>query len=90
MPDVCQILTRRGGIFTSPVTATAKAKLRALYKVIPIAFLIESGGGAAVDERGKRVLDRTVQGMDERMGLSCGEKGLVERFVNVVYGCASN
>lgn len=81
VPDVCQLLTRRGGIFLSPVSSRAKAKLRTLYEVMPMALLIEAGGGMAVDERGERVLERVASGLDERMGLVCGEQDEVERFV---------
>lgn len=84
VPDVCQLLTRRGGVFLSPVSNSAKAKLRVLYEVMPMALLVESAGGAAVDEKCKRVLSRSVSGMDERCGLVCGEGGEVQRFVDIV------
>ena len=69
----------------SPVTHHAKAKLRALYEVMPMAMLVEAAGGVAVDENGDRVLDRTVKGMDERMGFSCGEKEHMQQFLKTVY-----
>lgn len=84
VPDVCQIFTRRGGIFASPVSTRSKAKLRVLYEVMPMAYLVECAGGAAVDQHGKRVLDRVVDGCDERLGLCCGTKEEVQRFVVTV------
>lgn len=42
VPDVCQIFTRGGGVFTSPVSKRAKAKLRILYEVMPWRFLLRA------------------------------------------------
>lgn len=40
-----QIMVKGKGIFVNPASASAPAKLRVLYEVGPIAYLIEKAGG---------------------------------------------
>lgn len=44
-----QIMVKGKGIFVNPVSAAAPAKLRVLYEVGPIAYLIEKAGGKSSD-----------------------------------------
>lgn len=90
VPDVCGILSRRCGIFTSPTSSTAAAKLRVLYEVMPMALLVENAGGSACDEHGTRILDMKVTGFDQRSGLVCGEKNEVDRYIELVCSSTTN
>jgi fructose-1,6-bisphosphatase I len=57
-PDLHQILVKGGGIFSYPgTTDKPEGKLRQLFEVIPYALIYEAAGGAAVDDRGRRLLD---------------------------------
>lgn len=79
VPDVLHALVKGHGIYVSPVTAMSKAKLRRLFELFPIALIVECAGGMAVDPtNGERILDRVLEGTDERAGLVCGTAEEVE------------
>jgi fructose-1,6-bisphosphatase I len=62
VPDLHQILLKKGGIFSYPATSDKpKGKLRALFEVFPFAKIYEAAGGEAVDEKGKRLLEREIE-----------------------------
>lgn len=64
VPDINQVLIKRGGIFMYPHLADAPhGKLRLLYELNPMAYLIEQAGGAASDGR-RRILDIEPDGVD--------------------------
>lgn len=81
VPDVAQMLVKGCGVFASPASAQAPAKLRLLYEVLPMAFLVEAAGGSSSDGREESVLERVVEGLDERTPVCLGSKGEVARFV---------
>lgn len=81
VPDVVQMLVKGCGVFASPASASAPAKLRLLYEVLPMAFLVEAAGGASSDGREVSVLSRVVEALDERTPVCLGSKGEVARFV---------
>ena len=57
VPDINQVLIKRGGIFMYPHLADAPhGKLRLLFELNPMAYLIEQAGGAASDGR-RKILD---------------------------------
>ncbi|CBX99476.1 hypothetical protein IAQ61_005271 [Plenodomus lingam] len=75
VPDVVHALVKGHGVYVSPVTEKSKAKLRRLYELAPIALIVESAGGLAIDpSSGERILAREVKDTDERGGLVCGSK----------------
>lgn len=79
VPDVVHALSKGHGIYVSPVTAQSKAKLRRLYELFPVALVVECAGGLAVDPGdGRRILERVLEGTDERAGLVCGTAEEVE------------
>jgi fructose-1,6-bisphosphatase I len=69
-----------GGIFCYPLDtkdpAKPSGKLRLLYEVAPLAFLIEQAGGYASDGR-NNVLDIMPQSLHQRVPLYVGNKELV-------------
>lgn len=76
-----RILTR-GGIFLYPRDSREPAKpgrLRLLYEVNPVAFLIEQAGGAASTGR-RRVLDMTPSELHQRVSFVFGAREEVARI----------
>ncbi|WP_456381856.1 class 1 fructose-bisphosphatase [Hydrogenimonas sp.] len=58
VPDLHQILLKGGGLFSYPgTTDKPEGKLRKLFEVFPFAFVYETAGGEAIDDRGNRLLD---------------------------------
>jgi fructose-1,6-bisphosphatase I / sedoheptulose-1,7-bisphosphatase len=77
-----RILTR-GGVFLYPrdtKDAMREGRLRLLYEVNPIAFLVEQAGGAATTGRA-RVLDVEPTSLHQRIGFIFGCREEVERIV---------
>jgi len=61
VPDLHQILVKGGGLFSYPSTSDSpNGKLRVLFEVLPFALIFEAAGGAAIDEKGRPLLDLTV------------------------------
>lgn len=86
VPDLGHILTKGHGVYISPVTQTSKAKLRKLYELFPVGLVVECAGGKAVDEAGRDVLEKGVEGCDERGGIVFGNTDEVEEVVKVLLG----
>ena len=83
VPDCNNILIKGQGIFTNPSSPDAPAKLRLLYEVGPIAYLLEKAGGASSDGR-QSILDIVCTHTEQRTQVAIGSKGEVQRFDNVV------
>ncbi|ERS94922.1 hypothetical protein HMPREF1624_08633 [Sporothrix schenckii ATCC 58251] len=80
VPDLVHILVKRHGIYLSPVTAASTPKLRRLYELCPVALVLETVGGKAVDPvSGEPVLDTPLADTDERGGLVCGTAEEVDK-----------
>jgi len=74
VPDVNQVLMKGAGIFFYPHLQNApKGKLRLLFELNPMAFLVEQAGGAASDGR-QRILDLVPEKFDDRSPFFCGCK----------------
>ncbi len=68
-----------GGIFMYPPDKRSpKGKLRLMYEAIPLAFLAEQAGGAAIDDKGRRILDIVPDELHQRTPLYIGSKQDVE------------
>jgi len=84
VPDVNQILLKGKGVFLYPhLQGKPDGKLRLLYELNPMAFLMEQAGGAASTGR-QRILDLVPQGIDDRAPVFIGSKddvALAERLV---------
>ena len=60
VPDLHQILIKKGGLFSYPATSSAPSgKLRKLFEVFPFALIFECAGGEAIDGK-RRLLDLEV------------------------------
>ncbi|PAF53781.1 fructose-bisphosphatase [Helicobacter sp. 13S00482-2] len=65
VPDLHQILIKKGGLFSYPATLDApKGKLRKLFEVFPFAFIYEKAGGMAIDGK-NRLLELPVDGIHD-------------------------
>ncbi|KAF9598509.1 hypothetical protein IFM89_028041 [Coptis chinensis] len=85
VPDVNQIIVKEKGVFTNVISPTTKAKLRLLFEVAPLGFLIEQAGGYSSDGT-KSVLDKEIQQLDERTQVAYGSKNEIIRFEETLYG----
>lgn len=80
-----QIIVKEKGIFTNVASPSAKAKLRLLFEVAPLGFLIEKAGGYSSDGT-KSVLDRVITNLDDRTQVAYGSKNEIIRFEEMLYG----
>jgi fructose-1,6-bisphosphatase I len=72
VPDVNQVLLKGKGVFFYPHLAGApQGKLRLLYELNPMSFLIEQAGGAASNGR-QRILDLVPRSLADRAPFFCG------------------
>ena len=74
VPDINQILMKGKGLFLYPhLQGAPKGKLRVLYELNPMAYLIEQAGGAASTGLG-RILDLQPEAIDDRSPVFIGCK----------------
>ncbi|WP_432820856.1 class 1 fructose-bisphosphatase [Trichloromonas sp.] len=79
VPDINQVLMKGKGIFMYPHLKNApNGKLRLLFELNPMAFLIEQAGGAASTGR-ERILDLKPKSIDDRAPVFIGAKDDVAR-----------
>lgn len=78
VPDINQVLLKRGGVFMYPHLSDAPdGKLRLLYELNPMAFLIEQAGGVASTGR-QRILDIVPERVDKCAPIFIGSREAVE------------
>jgi len=76
--DVSQVLTR-GGLFAYPqLRSSPQGKLRHQFEVAPVAYLIESAGGASTDGT-ESLLDRPPADLHARSPIYVGNESVIER-----------
>jgi len=79
VPDINQVLIKRGGIFTYPaLKKSPRGKLRLLFELQPMAFIIEQAGGIATDGE-KDILAVEVEDLEQRCPIYIGSKFEVEK-----------
>jgi fructose-1,6-bisphosphatase I len=79
VPDINQILIKGDGIFMYPALKNApEGKLRLLFELKPMAFLVENAGGKASTGRGN-LLDVVPTKLDQRAPIYIGCKEDVEK-----------
>ena len=84
VPDVVHSLIKGQGIFCSPVTKSAPAKLRQLFECSAVALIVSLAGGRAVDHVGQDMMQIELHSLDQRTGLCCGSINEVQRFVDAM------
>ncbi|XWS07671.1 hypothetical protein CRYUN_Cryun41cG0009700 [Craigia yunnanensis] len=70
---------------TNVVSPSAKAKLRLLFEVAPLGFLIEKAGGYSSDGH-QSVLYKVINNLDDRTQFAYGSKNEIIRFEETLYG----
>ncbi|NTW17158.1 MAG: fructose-1,6-bisphosphatase [Syntrophaceae bacterium] len=79
VPDFNQVLIKRGGIFTYPaLKKNPKGKLRLLFELQPMAFIIEQAGGMATDGK-QDILSLKVENLNQRCPIYIGSRFEVEK-----------
>jgi fructose-1,6-bisphosphatase I len=79
VPDINQLLIKNGGIFTYPaLKKNPNGKLRLLFELQPMAFLMEQAGGSATDGK-KNILDIPVDDVGQRSPIYIGSHFEVEK-----------
>lgn len=72
VPDINQVLIKGKGIFFYPhLRGQPNGKLRVLYELNPMSFLVEQAGGAASTGR-ERILDLVPESIDQRAPVFIG------------------
>eukprot|EP00884_Botryococcus_braunii_P014040 jgi/Botrbrau1/22637/Bobra.176_1s0062.2 len=80
VPDVHHILTKGGGVFCNPASPNAPPKLRLLYEVLPLAFVVEAAGGKSHASDGS-ALDIRITSTDLRSIVSLGSPAEVAKTI---------
>lgn len=84
VPDVNQLLMKKGGVFSYPALKEApNGKLRLLFELQPLAFLCEQAGGSATDGI-RDILDIPVENLHQRSPIYLGssyEVNLAKDFI---------
>ena len=84
VPDINQVLIKRQGVFLYPhLKDLPHGKLRLLYELNPMAFLMEQAGGAASNGR-QRILDIQPDGIDHREPVFIGSKADVAKVEELI------
>ncbi|HPD57005.1 MAG TPA: class 1 fructose-bisphosphatase [Smithellaceae bacterium] len=78
VPDINQVLIKRGGIFTYPALQKApRGKLRLLFELQPMAFIMEQAGGLATDGK-EDILSLEVENINKCSPIYIGSRAEVE------------
>lgn len=87
VPDVYHIFAKSRGVFTNISSPKCHAKLRLLYEVAPLGFIVECAGGSAIEEGSEQrsVLDIVIDNTDHRMGVCFGSKKEVETYKKFMF-----
>ncbi|WP_121021822.1 class 1 fructose-bisphosphatase [Helicobacter vulpis] len=85
--DAHHLLHKQGGLFCYPATQDApKGKLRKLFEVYPMAFVVECAGGLALDGQGQRLLDTPLESLHDKSACFLGSQvemqALKEQYAN--------
>jgi fructose-1,6-bisphosphatase I len=79
VPDINQVLIKKGGIFTYPaLKKSPKGKLRLLFELQPMAFIIEQAHGKATDGK-EDILSIKVEDLNQRSAIYIGSRFEVEK-----------
>jgi fructose-1,6-bisphosphatase I len=72
VPDINQVLMKGKGLFMYPaLNGSPNGKLRLLFELNPMAYLVEHAGGAATDGR-MPILDIKPEALDQRAPIYIG------------------
>lgn len=83
VPDVNQLMVKGKGVFVNVASKNTKSKLRVLYEVAPIGYLIEKANGKTSDGE-KSVLDIPITSTEQVSQVAFGSANEVDRFNQLV------
>lgn len=83
VPDVNQLMVKGKGVFVNAASKSTKVKLRLIYEVAPIGYLIEKAGGKSSDGE-KSVLKIKSVTTEDTTQVCYGSAGEVKRFETLV------
>ena len=79
VPDINQVLIKKGGVFTyHALKKSPKGKLRLLFELQPMAYIIEQAGGMATNGR-EDILSFKVEELHQRSPIYIGSRFEVEK-----------
>lgn len=79
VPDLNQILIKKGGIFSYPaLKESPQGKLRLIFELQPMAFIFEQAGGKATDGK-EDILSIKPENLDHRSPIYIGSRHEVEK-----------
>lgn len=85
VPDINQVLIKKGGLFTYPaLLKSPQGKLRLLFELQPMAFIMEQAGGSATDGK-TDILNLKVENIDQRSPIYIGsvtEVQMAQQFLS--------
>jgi len=74
VPDINQLLIKRGGVFTYPALKNnPHGKLRMLFELQPLAFIVEQAGGRATNGQ-ESILSLKIDDLDQRCPIYIGSR----------------
>jgi fructose-1,6-bisphosphatase I len=86
VPDINQVLMKGKGLFMYPaLNGSPNGKLRLLFELNPMAFLVENAGGAATNGK-QRILDLKPESLDQRAPIFIGCAEDVTKAMEYVNG----
>ena len=78
VPDINQVIIKRGGVFTYPaLKKSPQGKLRLLFELQPMAFIVEQAGGKATDGK-EDILSLKVTSVNQRSPIYIGSAAEVQ------------
>jgi sedoheptulose-bisphosphatase len=80
---VNQLMVKGKGVFVNVASSKTKSKLRILYEVAPLAYLIEKAGGVASNGE-ISPLDVLIKCTEQTSQVAYGSRKEVERFEELV------
>jgi D-fructose 1,6-bisphosphatase (EC 3.1.3.11) len=79
VPDINQVLIKRGGIFTYPsVKGSPNGKLRLIFELQPMAYIMEQAGGMATNGK-EDILSVEPEKLNQRSPIYIGSRFEVEK-----------
>jgi fructose-1,6-bisphosphatase I len=86
VPDINQVLMKGRGLFMYPaLNGSPNGKLRLLFELNPMAYLVENAGGAATNGK-QRILDLKPESLDQRAPIFIGCSEDVTKAMEYVNG----
>jgi len=83
VPDVNQLMVKGKGVFVNVASKNTKSKLRVLYEIAPMAYLIEKSGGFS-SEGEKSALEIKIETTEQTSQVCYGAREEVKRFEELV------